>query len=103
MWEKTARIPGFNRAVNAYWRATKVLARNLIKLIAVALDMPADRLDHLITYSCGDMTLNFYPGTGTPHKTKPETSGLYQDGLAAIRICNVSLFYSKTTSVECKC
>ncbi|KUJ17242.1 2OG-Fe(II) oxygenase superfamily protein [Mollisia scopiformis] len=83
LWSKTAALPNFNDAVKRYWRATINLARDLTKAIAVALEMPADGMDDLITYPSGDMALNFYPGIEHPTKTNMETSGLYQGGLGS--------------------
>lgn len=53
------------------------------KAISVALDLPADGLDHLTTYPCGDMALKFRPGSRAAAKTKLDTSGLYQGGLGS--------------------
>ncbi|KAF8849300.1 2OG-Fe(II) oxygenase superfamily protein [Acephala macrosclerotiorum] len=83
IWEKTAHLPGFNTAAKAWWRASMQLARNLTKAVAIALDMPADGMDDLITYPCGDMALNFYPAAQTQNKTKADTSGVYQGGLGS--------------------
>jgi isopenicillin N synthase-like dioxygenase len=90
IWQSTATgdIPGFNDAVRAYWRATLVLSRQLTKAIAIALGFESDGFDHLITYPCGDMALNFYPGIQPPaagdmQQDQLSTPGVRQGGLGS--------------------
>jgi hypothetical protein len=51
------------------------IARNLTRAVAVALNLPADGMDDLITYPCGDMALYFYPGVQHTTKTKLRPPG----------------------------
>lgn len=63
LWDQDV-IPGFKDAVISYWQACLTTARRLIKLIALALDLPADYFDCFTTYPGADFALNFYPGHG---------------------------------------
>lgn len=47
-----------------YYRSCLCLARRLIRIIALALDLEEDYFDKYVTYPGGDMGLVFYPGHG---------------------------------------
>ena len=83
IWEQTADLDGFNTAVTAYWRATLNLARRLTKIIAIALGNSPDEFEHLITYPCGDMALNFYPGVANPEPKPYHSEDSKQGGLGS--------------------
>ncbi|CRK11171.1 hypothetical protein BN1723_009305 [Verticillium longisporum] len=61
VWEGTSHLPGFKDAMLAYWQACLSLARNMIKIFALALDVPEDYFDNLVTYPGSDGVINFYP------------------------------------------
>jgi isopenicillin N synthase-like dioxygenase len=64
LWEETAKLPGFNEAAFAYYRACLQLARRLTKVFALALDLPEDYFEKLTTYPGADLAFNYYPGFG---------------------------------------
>jgi isopenicillin N synthase-like dioxygenase len=50
MWEGTSHLPGFKDDLIAYWQSCLTLARNLIKIFALALDVPENYFDDVVTY-----------------------------------------------------
>ncbi|KAL2006841.1 hypothetical protein VTN00DRAFT_9509 [Thermoascus crustaceus] len=50
VWEKTSNLPDLKSACLTYWRACLTLARRLVGIFALALDLPEDAFDHLTTY-----------------------------------------------------
>lgn len=61
VWEGTAHLPGFKEDVLAYWRACLALARRMIRVFALALDLPEGYFDPLVTFPGSDGVVNFYP------------------------------------------
>ncbi|KAF7552316.1 hypothetical protein G7Z17_g4389 [Cylindrodendrum hubeiense] len=57
-------VPHFQNDVLEYWRACLSLARRLIRIIALALDLPEDHFDAVTTCPGADMAMNFYKGHG---------------------------------------
>src|SRR5881296_354809 len=58
---------GFQRAASVYYRAMSELARSLMRLAALALDVDETFFDDKIDRSIGTMRLNYYPAqTGLP-------------------------------------
>ena len=63
IWDATSHLPGFKHDVIAYWQACLQLARRLIRIFALVLELPEDYFDTATTYPGADAVLNFYPGT----------------------------------------
>ncbi|KAM0332419.1 hypothetical protein ACHAQA_002699 [Verticillium albo-atrum] len=61
MWDGTSHLPGFKDDMIAYWQACLSLARNVIKIFAMALDLPENYFDDVVTYPGSDCVTNFYP------------------------------------------
>lgn len=61
VWEGTSHLPGFKEAMLAYWRACLTLARRMIRVFALALDLPEHYFDHLVTFPGSDGVVNYYP------------------------------------------
>lgn len=57
-------LPDFQSEMMAYWQSCLALSRQLIRIIALGLDLPETYFDKVTTYPGGDLTLNFYPGYG---------------------------------------
>jgi isopenicillin N synthase-like dioxygenase len=57
-------LPGFQPQLVTYWQNCLSLARQLIRILALGLDLPEDYFERVTTYPGGDCTLNFYPGHG---------------------------------------
>ncbi|KAK1975502.1 hypothetical protein LZ30DRAFT_754081 [Colletotrichum cereale] len=96
----SAVFPGFKSSVLAHWRACLALSRRLIRVIALALDLPEDHFDPLTTYPGGDFAINFYPGHGDQPVQDPDEVGvgahtdlqiltlLWQDGHRGLQVLN---------------
>ncbi|KAJ3539254.1 hypothetical protein NM208_g5565 [Fusarium decemcellulare] len=63
IWE-FQNAPGFQEALVSHWTTCLQLARNLIRVIALGLDLPEDYFDKFTTYPGSDFAVNFYPGHG---------------------------------------
>lgn len=61
VWEGTRHLPGFQADVLAYWQACLGLARRLIRVFALALDLPEAYFDRVVTYPGADGVFNYYP------------------------------------------
>ncbi|KAJ9144005.1 Clavaminate synthase-like protein [Coniochaeta hoffmannii] len=57
-------LPDFQTELTAYWQNCLALARRLVRILALGLDLPEDYFDRVTTYPGGDLTINFYPGHG---------------------------------------
>jgi isopenicillin N synthase-like dioxygenase len=54
VWEGTAHLLGFKEEVLAYWAACLTLARRLVRVFALSLDLPEDYFDSKVTYPGAD-------------------------------------------------
>lgn len=61
VWEHTSNLPKFKPAVLAYWRACLALARRLIRVFALALDLPEGYFDEKTSHPDAAVALNYYP------------------------------------------
>ena len=55
------RVPGFKQAACAYYAAAEALARRMLPLYAVALDLPPDHFDAKCTEPFSSLRLTHYP------------------------------------------
>ncbi|KAG9191575.1 hypothetical protein G6011_10309 [Alternaria panax] len=62
VWAGTKHIPDFKSASIAYWQECLALARHLIRIFALALDLDENYFDRLVTYPGADGVYNWYPG-----------------------------------------
>ncbi|KIW78832.1 hypothetical protein Z517_08671 [Fonsecaea pedrosoi CBS 271.37] len=63
VWEGTDHLPGFKRDCIAYWQECLKLARRLVRIFALCLDLPEDYFDAVTTYPGSDGVFNYYPPT----------------------------------------
>lgn len=63
VWDGTAHLPGFKADVLAYWRACLTLARRMVRVFALALDLPEAYFDDMVTFPGADGVFNYYPRT----------------------------------------
>lgn len=61
LWEGTSHIPDFAKDSLIYWKTCLTLARALVKVFAVCLDLPEDYFEQLTTYPGADGVYNYYP------------------------------------------
>lgn len=76
VWEGTKHIEGFKDASITYWQECLSLARRLIRLFALALDLEEDHFDSLVTYPGADGVYNFYPGKSPAEAAVAKDVGL---------------------------
>lgn len=50
VWENTGHLPNFKQDVLAYWQMCLTLSRNMIKIFALALDLPEDYFKEVVTH-----------------------------------------------------
>ena len=67
---------GFDEGILPYYKAVLTLARQMIKLVALALDLPESYFDDLVRYPGADFGLNYYPGHGDEPILDPKEVGL---------------------------
>ncbi|KJR80470.1 uncharacterized protein SPSK_05299 [Sporothrix schenckii 1099-18] len=64
-WEqKTKYLSGFNEATIAWWQNCLELSRGLVRLFALALELPETYFDDITTYPGSDGLFICYPGVG---------------------------------------
>ncbi|RAL07822.1 isopenicillin N synthase family dioxygenase [Aspergillus homomorphus CBS 101889] len=63
LWEGTAHLPGFRETTIAFYQARLNLARKMIRIFALALNLPEDYFDDLVTHPGADGLYVHYPGT----------------------------------------
>ncbi len=75
VWQQTAQLPGFKDATLAWWQHCLQLARGLVRLFALALDLPEAYFDAVTTHPGSDGLYICYPGTDDDGDDviKPET------------------------------
>ncbi len=61
IWEKTEDVPNFKEGCLGYYKECLQLARRLVKIFALCLDLPEDYFDCLTTYPGADGVFNYYP------------------------------------------
>lgn len=60
-WTQTANLPHLKTHVLEYWRACLGLARRLIPIFALALDLPENYFDKMTSHPDAAVALNYYP------------------------------------------
>ncbi|PYH47105.1 isopenicillin N synthase family dioxygenase [Aspergillus saccharolyticus JOP 1030-1] len=63
LWDGTAHLPGFRETTTAFYQARLALARKMIRIFALALHLPEDYFDELVTHPGADGLYVHYPGT----------------------------------------
>ncbi|OBT88536.1 hypothetical protein VE02_03451 [Pseudogymnoascus sp. 03VT05] len=63
VWDGTAHLPNFKQDIIEYWGACLTLARKLVQIFALSLDLDEHYFDEKVTYPGADGVLNYYPVT----------------------------------------
>lgn len=71
IWSRTSNIPDFKSTLVEFWQLRLALARKMIRIFALALDLPEDYFDAITTHPGADAVFIHYPGT---LKDKQETA-----------------------------
>ncbi|KAI1406539.1 Clavaminate synthase-like protein [Hypoxylon fuscum] len=61
VWEGTAHLPDFKKDCIAYWRSCLTLARKLVRMFALSLDLDENYWDDKVTHPGADGVFNYYP------------------------------------------
>ncbi|RFU32227.1 hypothetical protein B7463_g4133, partial [Scytalidium lignicola] len=99
VWEGTSDIPRFKEDTLAYWQACLTLARKLVKIFALSLDLSEDYFDSRTTYPGADGVFNYYPLTTEEEKTNNSVglgshtdlqlfTLLWQDSVGGLQVLN---------------
>jgi isopenicillin N synthase-like dioxygenase len=79
-WEKTASVPSLEVAYKRFFATRLVLARQLLQIMALALDLPEDYFDAKVAQPQAAVTLNYYPGKAEgEERTEPAGLGSHTD------------------------
>ncbi|KAI2621740.1 Clavaminate synthase-like protein [Hypoxylon sp. NC1633] len=60
-WKGTAHLPNFQKDCIAYWGSCLTLARRLVRVFALSLDLEEDYWDDKVTHPGADGVFNYYP------------------------------------------
>jgi isopenicillin N synthase-like dioxygenase len=60
-WTETSNLPQFKENVLNYWRECLFLARRLVRIFALALELPEDYFDKMTSHPDAAIALNYYP------------------------------------------
>jgi isopenicillin N synthase-like dioxygenase len=111
VWEGTSHLPGFKEEVLRYWAACLSLARKLVRIFALSLDLEEDYFDSRTTYPGADGVFNYYPPT-TEDETAKNAVGLgshtdlqlftllWQDMTGGLQVLNREGQWIKATPIE---
>jgi isopenicillin N synthase-like dioxygenase len=62
MWSRTTNIPDFKSTLVEFWQLRLQLARKMIRIFALALDLPENHFDAITTHPGADAVFIHYPG-----------------------------------------
>ncbi|MGW8725589.1 isopenicillin N synthase family dioxygenase [Streptomyces sp. NPDC055808] len=72
-------LDGFREAYLAYYREMETLARELARLMALALELPENWFEDKIDHHISNMTANYYPGQENPPQPGQLRKGVHSD------------------------
>ncbi len=76
VWDDTRHLPGFKDACLTYWGECLKLARKLVRIFALALELSEDFFDSVTTYPGADGVFNFYPAMTAEQATTSADVGI---------------------------
>lgn len=76
VWEGTSHLPGFQDACISYWQECVKLARRLVPIFALCLELPEDYFDKFTTYPGSDGVFNYYPTMAQEQAASSQDVGL---------------------------
>lgn len=62
IWSQTSRVKDFQSTMIEFWQVRLQLARKMIRIFALALDLPEDYFDAITTHPGADAVFIHYPG-----------------------------------------
>jgi isopenicillin N synthase-like dioxygenase len=72
-------LPGFKEAYENYYAAMEVLAADIMRLFALALDLPEDWFEEKIRHHMTNLTANYYPKQPVPPAPGQLRKGMHSD------------------------
>ncbi|KAL4910211.1 hypothetical protein BDW74DRAFT_186345 [Aspergillus multicolor] len=111
VWEGTEHLPDFKRDIIGYWQECLELSRRLIRVFALALDLPGDYFDYLVTYPGSDGLLNYYPANTQSSEGKLDVGVgahtdlqcftlLWQDAVGGLQLLDATGQWIKVPPIE---
>lgn len=112
VWDVTANLPGFKNASLAYWSACLQLARKLVRIFALALNLPEHYFDPVTTYPGADGVFNFYPAMTPEQAAASDDVGigshtdlqcftlLWQDTIGGLQVLTKEGQWIKASPIE---
>ncbi|KIW45448.1 uncharacterized protein PV06_03840 [Exophiala oligosperma] len=76
VWQGTSHLPGFKPGCITYWQECVKLARRLVRIFALALDLPETYFDGVTTYPGSDGVFNYYPAMTAEQASDSRDVGL---------------------------
>ncbi|KAJ5916539.1 hypothetical protein N7504_000554 [Penicillium tannophilum] len=73
LWQGTSHITEFKETTIKFWQTRLTLARKMIRIFALALDMPENYFDDVTTNPGADGLYVHYPGSAEPVPSNAET------------------------------
>ena len=68
VWDASSQLPEFKKATLAYWKECITLARKMLKLFALSIDLPEDYFDNMTKHPGADGVYNLYHASSSPQK-----------------------------------
>ena len=112
IWDKTEDVPNFKEDCMAYYHECLRLARRLVKIFALCLDLPEDYFDSVTTYPGADSVFNYYPAMSAEQVALKKDIGLgshtdlqcftllWQDMNGGLQVLNSEGQWIKATPIE---
>lgn len=112
VWEGTAHLAGFKDSCIAYWQECLKLARRLVGIFALCLDLPENYFDKVTTYPGSDGVFNFYPAMSAEEAATSQDVGLgshtdlqcftllWQDMKGGLQVLNTDGQWIKASPIE---
>lgn len=100
VWEGTKHLSDFKKHILEYWQECLKLARRLVRIFALCLELPETYFDKMVTYPGADGVLQFYPGIAPDNVARSQDVGigshtdlqcftlLWQDSLGGLEVLN---------------
>ena len=82
-WEKTASVPSFQPAISDCFTARLQLARRLIRICALALELPEDYFDEMVAQPFAGLALNYFPTPNTVNTGANDEESIEHVGLGS--------------------
>ena len=112
IWDKCQHLPNFKAGCMQYYQECLQLARQLVKIFALCLDLPEEYFDSVTTYPGADGVFNYYPALSQEQTSSTIDIGLgshtdlqcftllWQDMNGGLQVLNSEGQWIKATPIE---